>query len=125
MGEVERFADWLEEQPDVSVVGSYVGMLKSLNKAENGNDEAWHKLPEDNLQVIDYLVSYQLVQEIEPHLSPIFDPEYTTVRSLRARPIFPMCNCSISTAELRPGTKRTSIPSTVFCTVTIQFCMRA
>ena len=80
MGEVERFADWLEEQPDVSVVGSYVGMLKSLNKAENGNDEAWHKLPEDNLQVIDYLVSYQLVQEIEPHLSPIFDPEYTTVR---------------------------------------------
>ena len=80
MLEVERFADWLEEQPDVSLVGSYVGMLKNLNKAENDNDEAWHKLPEDNLQVIDYLVSYQLVQEIEPHLEPIFDPEYTTVR---------------------------------------------
>lgn len=80
MLEIERFADWLEEQPDVSLVGSYVGMLKNLNKAENDNDEAWHKLPEDNLQVIDYLVSYQLVQEIEPHLEPIFDPEYTTVR---------------------------------------------
>jgi len=80
MLEVERFADWLKEQPDVSVVNSYVGMLKTLNEAENDNDEAWHILPEDNLQVIDYLVGYQLVQEIEPHLEPIFDPEYTTVR---------------------------------------------
>jgi len=80
MLEVERFADWLEEQPDVSVVNSYVGMLKTLNEAENDNDEAWHILPDDNLQVIDYLVGYQLVQEIEPHLEPIFDPEYTTVR---------------------------------------------
>ena len=80
MLEVERFADWLEQQPDVSLVSSYVGMLKNLNKAEHDNDEAWHRLPEDNLQVIDYLVSYQLVQEIEPHLEPIFDPEYTTVR---------------------------------------------
>ncbi len=80
MLEVERFADWLEQQPDVSLVSSYVGMLKNLNKAEHDNDEAWHTLPEDNLQVIDYLVSYQLVQEIEPHLEPIFDPEYTTIR---------------------------------------------
>ena len=80
MLEVERFADWLKEQPDVSVVNSYVGMLKTLNEAENDNDEAWHILPDDNLQVIDYLVGYQLVQEIEPHLEPIFDPEYTTVR---------------------------------------------
>ena len=80
MQDIERFATWLEEQPDVSVVNSYVGMLKTLNKAENDNDEAWYRLPEDNLQVIDYLVGYQLIQEIEPHLEPIFDPEYTTVR---------------------------------------------
>lgn len=80
MLEVERFADWLEEQPDVGMVNSYVGMLKTLNEAENDNDAAWHILPDDNLQVIDYLVGYQLVQEIEPHLEPIFDPEYTTVR---------------------------------------------
>ncbi len=80
MLEIERFADWLEEQPDVGLVNSYVGMLKTLNEAENDNDEAWHVLPDDNLQVIDYLVGYQLVQEIEPHLEPIFDPEYTTVR---------------------------------------------
>ena len=80
MLEIERFADWLEEQPDVGLVNSYVGMLKTLNEAENDNDEAWHVLPDDNLQVIDYLVGYQLVQEIEPHLEPIFDPEYPTVR---------------------------------------------
>ncbi|MEP0202197.1 MAG: MMPL family transporter [Halioglobus sp.] len=80
MKDIERFATWLEEQPDVSVVNSYVGMLKTLNKSENDNDEAFYRLPEDNLQVIDYLVGYQLIQEIEPHLEPIFDPEYTTVR---------------------------------------------
>ena len=80
MQTVERFTAWLETQPDVGVVNSYVGMLKTLNKAEHDNDEAWYRLPEDNLQVIDYLVGYQLVQEIEPHLEPIFDPEYTTVR---------------------------------------------
>lgn len=80
MNTVERFTAWLETQPDVGVVNSYVGMLKTLNKAEHDNDESWYRLPEDNLQVIDYLVGYQLVQEIEPHLEPIFDPEYTTVR---------------------------------------------
>ncbi len=80
MLEVERFAAWLEQQPDVGLVNSYVGMMKTLNKAEHDNDEAWNRLPDDNLQVIDYLVSYQLIQEIEPHLAPIFDPEYTTVR---------------------------------------------
>ena len=78
--EVEKFSLWLEEQPEASFVNSYIGLLKTLNEAEHDNDEAWHVLPDDNLQVIDYLVTYQLVQEIEPHMEPIFDPEYASVR---------------------------------------------
>ena len=41
---------------------------------------AWEVLPEDNLQIIDYLVGYQLVQEIEPQLEPIFNSEYSAIR---------------------------------------------
>ena len=78
--QLETFSDWLEEQPEASFVNSYINLLKTLNKAENDSDEAFYVLPTDNLQVIDYLVTYQLVQEIEPHMEPIFDPEYDTTR---------------------------------------------
>lgn len=78
--DVETFVAWIESQPEASFVNSYIGLLKTLNKSENDNNEAWYRLPDDKLQVIDYLVGYQLVQEIEPHLSPIFDAEYSATR---------------------------------------------
>ncbi len=78
--QVEAFSQWLEEQPEASFVSSYANLLKTLNKAEHDNDESWAVLPEDNLQIIDYLVTYQLVQEIEPHMEPLFDPDYAAVR---------------------------------------------
>ncbi len=78
--EVERFSLWLEEQPEASFVSSYTSFLKTMNKNEHDNDEAYEVLPTDQLQVIDYLVSYQLVQEIEPNLTPIFNPDYSAIR---------------------------------------------
>lgn len=78
--EVDRFSTWLEAQEEVSFVRSYTGLLKSMNAAEHDDDEAYEVLPEDNLQIIDYLVSYQLVQEIEPHLEPLFNADYSAVR---------------------------------------------
>ena len=77
---IETFSLWLEEQPQTSFVTSYTGFLKNRNMAENDNDPAWEVLPEDNLQIIDYLVGYQLVQEIEPQLEPIFNTEYSAIR---------------------------------------------
>jgi predicted RND superfamily exporter protein len=78
--QVDEFSRWLEAQPDTSFVTSYADLLKNLNMAEHDNDESWEKLPEDNLQIIDYLVTYQLVQEIEPHMEPLFDPDYSAIR---------------------------------------------
>lgn len=80
LGEVDRFSTWLEEQEEVSFVRSYTGLLKDMNAAEHDDDEAYEVLPTDNLQIIDYLVSYQLVQEIEPHLEPLFNADYSAVR---------------------------------------------
>lgn len=80
LNQIDGFSVWLEEQPEASFVTSYTDLLKNLNKAEHDNDEGWNVLPEDKLQIIDYLVGYQLIQEIEPHLEPIFDPDYSAIR---------------------------------------------
>lgn len=77
---IEEFSLWLEDQPQTSFVTSYTGFLKNRNMAENDNNPAWEVLPEDNLQIIDYLVGYQLVQEIEPQLEPIFNADYSAIR---------------------------------------------
>lgn len=78
--EVERFSLWLEDQPEASFVSSYTRYLKTMNKNEHDNDEAYEVLPDDQLQIIDHLVSYQLVQEIEPNLTPIFNADYSSIR---------------------------------------------
>jgi predicted RND superfamily exporter protein len=88
--QVDEFSRWLEEQPEASFVTSYTDLLRAMNKAEHDDDlinypgladeGEWDKLPEDQLQIIDYLVGYQLVQEIEPNLEPIFNADYSAIR---------------------------------------------
>ena len=85
LAEVDEFSLWLEEQPEASFVTSYTDFLRTMNKSEHEDDEGyipeeWDKLPEDKLQIIDYLVGYQLIQEIEPNLEPIFNTDYSAIR---------------------------------------------
>jgi len=78
--QVDVFSKWLEEQPEASFVTSYTDYLRSRNVSEHDDDDKWDRLPLDKLQVIDYLVGYQLVQEIEPNLEPIFNSDYSAIR---------------------------------------------
>ncbi len=83
--QVDEFSLWLEAQPEASFVTSYTDFLRSRNQSELEDEgvvdeEELDKLPEDQLQVIDYLVGYQLVQEIEPSLEPIFNTDYSAIR---------------------------------------------
>ena len=78
--QVDVFSKWLEEQPEASFVTSYTDYLRSRNLSEHDDDDKWDRLPLDKLQVIDYLVGYQLVQEIEPNLEPIFNSDYSAIR---------------------------------------------
>ncbi|MDA1076680.1 MAG: MMPL family transporter [Proteobacteria bacterium] len=80
LAQVDQFSLWLEDQPEASFVTSYTDYLRNRNKAEHDDDAAWDKLPDDQLQVIDYLVGYQLIQEIEPNLEPIFNADYSAIR---------------------------------------------
>ena len=78
--QVETFSNWVESQPEATFVSSYTDLLRSLNKSEHDDDPAYDKVPDDKLQIIDYLVSYQLIQEIEPNLEPIFNADYSSIR---------------------------------------------
>ena len=78
--QVDRLSTWLETQPEASFVTSYTDYLRLRNKAEHDDDEAWDILPEDQLQIVDYLVGYQLIQEIEPNLEPMFNADYSAIR---------------------------------------------
>lgn len=78
--QVDAFSQWLEKQPEASFVTSYADLLRNRNLAENDDDPAYDRLPDDKLQIIDYLVGYQLVQEIEPNLEPIFNSDYSAIR---------------------------------------------
>ncbi|MEM7100207.1 MAG: MMPL family transporter [Pseudomonadota bacterium] len=78
--QVDELSNWLEGQPEASFVTSYTDYLRLRNKAEHDDDEAWNILPNDQLQIVDYLVGYQLVQEIEPNLEPMFNADYSAIR---------------------------------------------
>ena len=82
LAEVDKFSRWLEAQEEASFVTSYTDLLRTLNKAEHDDDEAYNVVPDDKLQIIDYLVGYQLIQEIEPNLEPIFNADYSAIRLL-------------------------------------------
>ena len=80
LSQVDAFTLWLEEQPEASFVTSYADYLRLRNKDDHDDDPAWDILPTDQLQIIDYLVGYQIIQEIEPSLEPIFNTDYSAVR---------------------------------------------
>ncbi|MCB1684270.1 MAG: MMPL family transporter, partial [Pseudomonadales bacterium] len=78
--QVDELSRWLETQPEASFVASYTDLLRSMNLSEHNDDPTFDRLPEDKLQIIDYLVSYQLIQEIEPSLEPIFSTDFSAIR---------------------------------------------
>ncbi|HCY03860.1 MAG TPA: hypothetical protein DHU16_00290 [Gammaproteobacteria bacterium] len=78
--DVNGFTEWLDKQPEANFVATYTDYLRARNKADHDDDEAWDRLPTDQLTIIDYLVGYQLVQEIEPSLQPMFNNDYSGVR---------------------------------------------
>ena len=80
LNQVDRFSNWLDVQAEASFVTSYTDYLRARNKAEHDDDDSYDRLPEDQLIIIDYLVGYQLIQEIEPSLEPIFNSDYSAVR---------------------------------------------
>lgn len=58
--EVDRFAAWYREQPEVTHVQAFPDIMKRLNKNMHGDDEAFYQLPDDSELAAQYLLLYEL-----------------------------------------------------------------
>ncbi|MDF1781759.1 MAG: MMPL family transporter [Alcanivoracaceae bacterium] len=60
LAKVDEFADWLRAHPFISHVYSFTDVMKRINKNMHGDDEAWHRLPDDRQLAAQYLLMYEL-----------------------------------------------------------------
>ncbi len=60
LAQVESFADWWKEQPEVIHINSFTDIMTRLNKNMHGDDPAWHKLPQERELAAQYLLLYEM-----------------------------------------------------------------
>ena len=58
--DVERFAQWLESQPEVVHVSRFTEIIKRLNKNMHGDDESYYRLPDERDLAAQYLLLYEM-----------------------------------------------------------------
>jgi predicted RND superfamily exporter protein len=58
--DVERFAQWLESQPEIVHVDRFTNIIKRLNKNMHGDDDAYYRLPEERDLAAQYLLLYEM-----------------------------------------------------------------
>lgn len=57
---LEKFTDWLSQQPEVAHVNSFIHVMKRLNKNMHADDPEWYKVPNDRELAAQYLLLYEL-----------------------------------------------------------------
>jgi predicted RND superfamily exporter protein len=57
---VEQFAGWLRADGDVVHVAAFTDVMKRLNRNMNGDDPAFHRVPEDRELAAQYLLLYEM-----------------------------------------------------------------
>ena len=58
--DVERFAQWLESQPEIVHVDRFTNVMKRLNKNMHADDESFYRLPGDRELAAQYLLLYEM-----------------------------------------------------------------
>ncbi len=58
--DVERFAEWLEAQPETIHVDRFTNVMKRLNKNMHGDNESYYRLPGDRDLAAQYLLLYEM-----------------------------------------------------------------
>lgn len=58
--QVEKFANWYREQPEVMYVSSITDTFKRLNKNMHGDDESYYRLPDSRELAAQYLLLYEM-----------------------------------------------------------------
>ncbi|MEQ1438736.1 MMPL family transporter [Fontimonas sp. SYSU GA230001] len=57
---VDAFKTWLESQPEVTHVSSFVDVVKRLNRNMHGGDPAHYTIPDDRELIAQYVLLYEL-----------------------------------------------------------------
>lgn len=60
LSKMDQFSEWFRDQAGVVNVTSHIDIMKNLNQAMNGNDEAWHKVPENRPLASQYFLLYEM-----------------------------------------------------------------
>jgi predicted RND superfamily exporter protein len=60
LAKVERFVEYLRQQPEVVHVASFTEVLKTLNKTMNGDSEEFFRLPASRELASQYLLMYEM-----------------------------------------------------------------
>lgn len=71
--EVEAFSQWLQLQPEVAHVSSYLPILRRMNRVLNGDTDAEYKLPMDEDLAAQYLTIYELSLPYGQSLNNLLD----------------------------------------------------
>jgi len=57
---LDRFGKWLEDYPGVSYVGTYVDVIKRLNRSMNGDNPAFYTIPSESELAAQYSLMYEM-----------------------------------------------------------------
>ncbi|MEO0425047.1 MAG: MMPL family transporter, partial [Pseudomonadota bacterium] len=60
LDDLDRFAAWMREQPNVVNVNSFADIMKRLNRNMHGDDPTWYRLPDNRALAAQYLLLYEL-----------------------------------------------------------------
>lgn len=71
--EVDAFSTWLQAQPEVAHVGSYLPILKRMNRVLRGDTAEQYRLPEDEDLAAQYLTIYELSLPYGQSLNNLLD----------------------------------------------------
>ncbi|MEM7743399.1 MAG: outer membrane lipoprotein-sorting protein [Pseudomonadota bacterium] len=99
LAEVDAFATWLRDQPEVSYVGTLTDTIKRLNMNMNGDDPAFMRLPETREASANFLFLYELSLGYGMDLTDRIDIDREMLRVTVFMP-------NVTTTEMRDLTAR-------------------
>lgn len=80
LADMQKLQDWFETQPNIRKVVSILDIHKRLNKTMHGDDESWHRIPDNQELAAQYLFFYELSLPQGLSLNTLVDPDKQLTR---------------------------------------------
>lgn len=77
---VNKFSEWLREQPETQHVNTLSDTYKRLNKNMHADDQDWYRLPEEREMAAQYLLLYELSLPYGLDLNNQIDVDKSSIR---------------------------------------------